>query len=65
MDFTSTSSINGICTSDVMSEALPTQVITFWKTVVTSLKQAVIRSGDIGCFSCYRIYNDSYRIIYS
>lgn len=36
MDLVSTNYIIGICTSDVMSEAFPTHVITFWNTNVTS-----------------------------
>lgn len=65
IDFTKTSSINGICTSEVMSDALPTHVITFWKTNVTSLKHSIILSGDIGFFNRYNIYKDIYRIISS
>ena len=62
IDLTRTSYIMGICTSDVMSDALPTHVMTFWNTSVTSLKHSSILSGDIGCFSLYNISSDIYKI---
>lgn len=65
IDFTRTSYIKGICTSDVMSDAFPTHVMTFWNTKVTSLKHSIILSGDIGCFSRYNISSDIYKTISS